>query len=94
MQTDNNIMEAMSKAIANYTGPVTRCPPGNARSKAAPVPIKADQSSRWLKRHRNERRITDPKGRRRRLRIARAQRERIAKRNAAVRKQRNIRERL
>jgi hypothetical protein len=85
MKTDDSIREAMNQAIANYTGPVTRCPAGKARSKAAPLPIKADQASRWLNRHRNERSVNDPKERRRRFRMERGQRERIAKRNAAVR---------
>ena len=79
----NKIAEAMRKAVATYIGPVTRCPLGKARAKPTE---KMDKAAKWLGRHYNDQPSVDAKEQRRRQRKARAQRERIAKRNAAVRK--------
>jgi hypothetical protein len=77
------IDESTTQAIAAYSAPVTQCPPGQARGK----PVKAmDGAARWLKEHHRDPVTPDPKAVRRRQRMQRAQRERIAKRNAAVRK--------
>jgi hypothetical protein len=94
------IDENTRKALADYTGPVTRCRPGRARAPAekaagmtgAAPPKKAVVMNRatveWLKQHRADQPTKDVKAERKRLRRARAQRERIASRNAAVRKRR------
>jgi rhamnose utilization protein RhaD (predicted bifunctional aldolase and dehydrogenase) len=58
---------------------VTQCPPGEARAK----PIKVvDKAERWLERHSDD--VKDPRAGRRQMRMALAQRERIARRNAAI----------
>jgi hypothetical protein len=70
------------KAVAANTGPVTRCPPGRA---CAPEPVgKPGEAARWLHEHRGDLPVIDPKAERRRRRMERAQRERIAARNAAI----------
>jgi len=74
----------MKHAIATYVGPVTRCPPGRARAPSVATVV-MNASVEWLKCHRGDRPIRDPKAERKRMRMARAERERIAKRNAAVR---------
>jgi hypothetical protein len=77
------IDESTRQAIAAYSAPVTQCAPGRARGK----PVKAmDDAARWLKEHRRDLVTRDPKAVRQRQRMQWAQRERIAKRNAAVRK--------
>lgn len=94
---DDRITEEMRKAIAAYAGPATRCPPGHARGPASDKPDRDDgnrvtdlRADRWLNRHSNDRPVVDPKAERRRLRMARAQRGRIVKRNAAVRKRNGL----
>jgi hypothetical protein len=74
----------MLEALAAYHGPVTKCPPGQARG--ADLPRKEDRTQRWLNGHRGDVPLRDEKAERRRKRVARAERERIAKRNASVRK--------
>jgi hypothetical protein len=77
------IDESTRQAIAAYSARVTQCPPGQARAK----PVKAmDDAARWLKEHRRDPVTRDPKAVRRRQRMQRALQERVAKRNAAVRK--------
>src|ERR1700674_4078216 len=80
------IDQKMRKALADYTGPVTRCPPGLARAPAKYAAVTND-AVEWLKQHRAEKPTKDAKAERKRLRRARALQERIAMRNAAVRKQ-------
>jgi hypothetical protein len=76
------IDDATTQAIAAYTGPVTRCPPGRA---CGPEPVrKPREAARWLHEHRGDLRVVDQKTKRRRRRMERAQRERIATRNAAI----------
>ena len=59
-------------------------PAGKARGKVVKF-TKRDDVDRWLSEHRKVV-VKDEKAKRRQLRKARAQRERIAKRNAAIRK--------
>jgi hypothetical protein len=72
----------MLKALASYSGPVTRCPPGRAR--ATGLPKKEDRTQRWLNAHRGDVPSRDEKAERRRKRMARAERTRIARRNASL----------
>ena len=74
----------MMKALADYSGPVKRCRPGKARG--ADLPKKDDHAQQWLNAHRRNTPIRDNKAERREWRMARAERERIAKRKASVRK--------
>jgi hypothetical protein len=74
----------MIKALADYSGPVKRCQPGKARG--ADLPNKDDRAQRWLNAHRHDAPIRDDKAQRRKLRMKRAERERIEQRNIAVRK--------
>jgi hypothetical protein len=74
----------MLKVVAAYTGPVTRCRPGKAR--AAERTKKEDRAQRWLNAHRSDAPLRDEKAECRRRRMAHAERDRIAKRNAMVRK--------
>ena len=73
----------MMKAMAAYSGPVTRCPPGKARG--AEMPKRKDRGQQWLHAHREDVPLRDEKAKRRRQRLARAERARTAKRNAFVR---------
>ena len=70
----------MLKALTAYTGPVTRCRPAKARG--ADLPEEIGRAKRWLNGHRDDVPLRDEKAERRRRRLARAQRDRIAKRNA------------
>jgi hypothetical protein len=83
--TNTNEIEEMMKAVASYTGPVTRCRPGRARAPAKKA-LAMNGAVEWLKQHRADQPTKDPEADRKRLRRARAQRERVARRNAAVRK--------
>jgi hypothetical protein len=74
----------MLKALATYNGPVTRCPPG--KSRGADMPKRDDRAQQWLNGHRDNVPLRDEKAERRRQRMARAERARIAQRNAFVRK--------
>jgi hypothetical protein len=77
--------EQLRQALAAYAGPVTRCPPGEAKAKQLPPTDPAERrAERWLRRHANDRPVIDPKEERRRKRMARARRQRIAERNAAL----------
>jgi hypothetical protein len=78
------IATEMLKALAAYSGPVTRCRPGKARG--ADLPKRKDRGQQWLHAHRDDVPSRDKKAERRRQRMARAERARIAKRNASVRK--------
>jgi hypothetical protein len=78
----------MIKALAAYSGPVKRCRPGKARG--ADLPIKDDRAQQWLNAHRNDARLRDKKTERRKWRIERAERERITKRNALVKKRKRL----
>ena len=77
--------DEMRRAIATYTGPVTQCPPGRARAPAKKELVMND-AVEWLQQHQGDQRTKDAKAERKRRRRVRAQRERIARRNAAVRK--------
>ena len=78
----------MIKALAAYSGPVKRCRPGKARG--ADLPKKDDRAQQWLNAHRNDARLRDNKAERRKWRIERAERERITKRNALVKKRKRL----
>jgi hypothetical protein len=84
--TDEKIMEEMKQAISNYTGSVTRCPPGKARAPAEGAVLKKIASVEWLRQHRHIKPIADPDAMRRQTRIQRGQRSRIAERNAAIKR--------
>ena len=86
VKTDEKIMEEMKQAISNYTGSVTRCPPGKARAPVEGAVLKKNASVEWLRQHRYIKPITDPDAMRRQVRIQRGQRSRIAERNAAIKK--------
>ena len=88
-ETDDNAIEQMRQAIAIYAGPVTRCPPGKARAPAEKKTVVRNASVEWLKQNRNARPIRDKKAERRKIRMAHAQQQRIAKRNAALLKRVN-----
>jgi len=70
-------------AIAAYTGPVTRLPPGKARAPAETV-MKVNKAVEWLKQHRRDQPVKDPKAKRHQMRMTRAHKERTAHRNAIV----------
>lgn len=78
------IDEKMRKPLADYTASVTRYPPGRARAPADSAP-RANDAVEWLKWHRKNKPTKDKTAERKRLRPARAQRERLARRNAAIR---------
>ena len=80
---DEKTIEQMRQAITNYAGPMTECPPGKARAPAEPAVLK-NESVEWLKQNRRAQPVRDKKAIRRKIRMARAMRQRIAKRNAAV----------
>ena len=73
----------MLKAVAAYSGPVTRCRPGKARG--ADLPKKDDRTRQSLNAHGDDVPLRDEKAERRRRRMERAERALIAKRNAFVR---------
>jgi hypothetical protein len=58
------IDEQTRQAIAAYTGPVTRCPPGEPR---APKPVVKNAAVEWLIEHRDD---VPSKAKRRRMRMA------------------------
>jgi hypothetical protein len=74
----------MLNALAAYHGRVERCRPGKARG--ADLPKKHDRAQQWLNAHLKDAPLRNKKAERRKLRIERAERERITKRNAHVRK--------
>jgi hypothetical protein len=80
---DEKTIEQMRQAITNYAGPVTECPPGKARAPAEPTVFK-NESVEWLKQNRRAQPVRDKKAIRRKMRMARAMRQRIARRNAAL----------
>src|SRR6516225_12132535 len=82
--TMTKIDSEMLEALAAYSGPVTRCPPGKARG--ADLPKRKDRGQRWLHAHGDYVPSREKKAERRKKRMARAERDRIAKRNASVRK--------
>ena len=69
--------EAVRQAIEVYSGPVTRCPPGNARAKTKRSA--ADRAAQWLAKHWN-----DPRTVEKRIASAQQQRKRTAKHNAPL----------
>jgi hypothetical protein len=87
-KTDDKTIEQMRQAIATYAGPVTRCPPGKARAPAEKT-VMRNASVEWLKQNRNAQPIRDKKAEYRKMRMARAKQQRIAKRNAALLKRVN-----
>jgi hypothetical protein len=78
----------MLNAVAAYYGPVTRCRPGKARG--TDLPKRKDRPTRWLHARRDDVPSRNEKAERRRQWIARAERDRIAKRNEFVRKRKDI----
>jgi hypothetical protein len=76
------IEDDVTKAIANYTGPVTRCPTGVAAEQ--PIRRAPDAATRWLSEHRDDPQVKDPATERRRAREERLRRERICERNATL----------
>jgi hypothetical protein len=80
---DDNTIEQMRQAIENYAGPVTKYPPGKAR---APVEVAAlkNKSVEWLKQNQTAQPVRDKKAMRRKKRMFRAERQRIAERNAPL----------
>jgi hypothetical protein len=58
-KTDDQAVERMRQAIANYAGPVTQCPPGKARATPAKKKVVRNASVEWLKQNRNARPIRD-----------------------------------
>jgi hypothetical protein len=78
----------MLNALAAYSGPIRRCLPGKARG--ADVPKKDDRAQQWLNGHRDDVPLRDETADRRRRRMARAERDRIVKRNAVVRKRNGL----
>jgi hypothetical protein len=91
-KTDEKTTEQMRQAIATYAGPVTRCPPGRARAPAEAAVVK-NASVEWLRQNRDARPLRDTKAVRRRMRMVRAQQQRVAKRNAPLLKRINKQER-
>lgn len=79
--------EQTRKAIAAYSGPVRRCRPGAARATAVKT---VDEAEMWLSQHCDDVPVKDAKAERRRMKMARAQRQRIAERNALIRKVRSV----
>ena len=86
MSNKDEQREQLRQAVAAYDGPVTRCPPGEAKAKQQlpPTDPAERRAERWLKRHANDRPVVDAKQQRRQKRMARARRQRIAERNAAL----------
>ena len=82
-KNDDKTIEQMRQAIKNYAGPVTECPPGKARAPVE-VAVLKNKSVEWLKQNRAARPVRDKKAVRRKMRMARAKQQRIAKRNAAL----------
>ncbi len=78
----------MLNALAAYSGQVTRCPPGKARG--AEPHKREDRAQQWLNGYRDDVPLRDEKAERRRRRMARAERARIAMRNASVRKRNGL----
>jgi hypothetical protein len=76
-------IEQMRQAIKNYSGPVTECPPGKARAPVE-VAVLKNKSVEWLKQNRPAKPVRDKKAARRKMRMACAKQQRVAKRNAAL----------
>jgi hypothetical protein len=76
-------IDAMKKAIAAYTGPVTRCGPGKARAKPPRRKKVLDDATRWLQRYRHDalrsKLVDDAEVERGLRRMARAERKRMLK---------------
>ena len=68
-KTDDQAVERMRRAIANYAGPVTQCPQGKARAPAKKKVVR-NASVEWLKQNRNARPIRDKNAERRKMRKA------------------------
>jgi hypothetical protein len=81
--TDEEIEERLRNAVAAYTGPVTVCPPGKARAPNECTRHR-DRASQWLAKHWNAPRTESDLVKRRRIRMVRQRRERIATRNGAL----------
>jgi hypothetical protein len=83
MKIDDELDEQTKLAIIAYAGPVTRCRSGKAKGDK-PIEAKPglDVSAGWRVPPPDE---SEERRRQRVKRMARARRERIAKRNAAVR---------
>jgi hypothetical protein len=78
----------MMRALAAYSGPVKRCRPGKARG--AELPKKDDRTQRWLNAHCSDAPLQNGKTGRRKRRMALAERARIEKRNALLRKRNGL----
>lgn len=90
--TENDAMskvdDEMRNALASYTGPVTVCPPGQARGKRTP-----DATGKWLLEHRHDVRVADEKAERKRRNREGQRTKAIRKRNASLLRQVERRER-
>jgi hypothetical protein len=82
------IKTEMLNAVDAYSGPVKRCRPGKARGPE--MPRREDRAQRWLNAHHRDVPLRDEKAERRKKRMARAERDRIAKRNAFVQKRNGL----
>jgi len=80
------IDEQTKKVLAAYSGPVRRCPAGEARAEPVKIVGKRDDASRWLRQHRDDEPVRDAKVEHRRMKMERTQRLRIAERNAMIRR--------
>lgn len=75
----DRIAEEMRRAISAYSGPVTKCPPGEA---SAAYTKKTNPAIEYLKAHRDD--PPDAAAEARRHRVARMKRQRISKHNAPI----------
>lgn len=88
--SEDDDAKAMAEAVARYTGPVTQCPPGKPRAsnkkvvKVAKVLTVVDDATHWLQHHVDDVPVKDLREERRRQRMERAKRQRIADRNAPL----------
>lgn len=91
-EADEKVIEQMRRAIEDYAGPVTRCPPGKARAPAK-EPLVKNKAVEFLMQNHSIRPIRNPKDRRRQIQMVRSQQQRIAKHNAPLLKRINKQER-
>jgi hypothetical protein len=82
-ETDENAIQELSRAIAAFAGPVTRCPPGKARAPTKPTVV-INKSVEWLKENRGVHPVRNVKAERRRARMGRAWQKLIVKRNTPL----------
>ena len=87
-ESQDKMVEEMCRAISAYTGRVSRCRPGRAR---APVnaQVVTNKGEKWIKQNGGARAAKNPRAERRQMRMARAEQQRIAERNALLLKRIN-----